>query len=59
MSKGIKSIEKYIEAKTNPTVYCKYCGRLLKTIKSKAQGYGDYCHKKHIAKHHKKDLIGG
>lgn len=37
------------EAEKEPAKYCRRCGRILKSKKSKQLGYGISCYKKHIS----------
>ena len=52
------SIARYIDNVLNPKVYCKFCGRQLKTEQSKKNGYGQGCYNRWIkSKNSKRSLI--
>lgn len=52
------SMKEYVEAKLNPKVFCKFCGRALKSEKSKEMGCGQGCFKRWVkGRSHKRSLI--
>lgn len=51
-------MKEYVEARLNPKVFCKFCGRQLKSDKSKQNGYGQGCYARWVkSRANKRSLI--
>lgn len=52
------SLARYVNEVTNPKIYCKFCGRVLKNAKSKQNGFGQGCYERWVkSRSNKRSLV--